>query len=762
RQSATFTVSNVGNRATRQDRWIDRVYLSSDPSLDIGDLQVGEVWHYGILGEGASYSQTISFDVPEGASGRYYLIGYADSDVIGITSGAAAPTEAGQVRLVSDAVPEFLNEGNNTTVRPMDVVLTPAPDLQVTSVDIPERIEVGDTFAMSYTVTNLGAGDVPATQANWIERIYFSADPLLDATTDRYIEQVNHSGALAAGASYTVTRDIKAPRDLVGPYYVFVWTDLPTDQREPRAAVFEGANENNNKTPSPDPLLIELPPPSDLQVSAIDAPASGVSGQTASVSFTVTNVSDVAASGNWADSVYLSADATWDLDDVLLGRVEHSGGLATGESYIATLETKLPPAKAGQYRVLVRADIFNEVYEGPPEDPRERNNFGASADAMSVSVAELHLGAPLDTTLSPGELRLYRIAVGANETLRVSLDSSADDAQNELYVRYDALPSGFAFDASSEDPIAADQRAFVPTTQAGDYYVLVQGRSGSRDNVPVRLLAEVLPFQITEVTPDQGGDSRWVTMTIRGAGFKPDALVKLVRPGLEEVEPARYEVIDATRIIATFDLREAEHGLYDVKVINPNGDQAIVPYRYLVERAMEIDVTIGLGGPRVVPAGQAGLYGITLQSLTNVDTPYVYFEFGAPEIGDNAMIFNLPFVSFNSNVRGAPDGQREDVVWASLDSEVNTDGLMMAPGYALDVNAGGFVGMSFSALTYAGLKEIGARDFAAFQRAIYDARPDLAEQHKYDTLDDLDALLRAIFTDPEQEILDDCQPLYIP
>jgi hypothetical protein len=662
-------------------------------------------------------------------------------------------------------VPEFRNEGNNTTVRPLDVVLRPAPDLQVTEVVIPERIKLGESFALSYTVTNEGAGDVPASQASWIERIYFSADEFLDPGSDRYIEQISHAGGLAAGASYTITRNIKLPRDLVGPYYAFVWTDVATDVRAPRAAVFEGAKEDNNASPSPDPLLVELPPPSDLQVSGIQVPATGTSGQPVSVTFTVTNAAGVALSGSWSDAVYLSKDGTWDLGDRLLGRVAHSTGgvpLEVGASYEGTLAAPLPPAKADQYRIIVRPDIFNEVYEGPPEDPRERNNFGASADAMSVSVPELHLGAPLDTTLSPGELRLYRIAVGANETLRVSLDSSADDAQNELYVRYDALPSGFAFDASSEDPIAADQRAFVPTTQAGDYYVLVQGRSGSRDNVPVRLLAEVLPFQITEVTPDQGGDSRWVTMTIRGAGFKPDALVKLVRPGLEEVEPARYEVIDATRIIATFDFREAEHGLYDVKVINPNGDQAIVPYRYLVERAMEIDVTIGLGGPRVVPAGQAGLYGITLQSLTNVDTPYVYFQFGAPEIGDNAMIFNLPFVSFNSNVRGAPDGQREDVVWASLDSEVNTDGLMMAPGYALDVNAGGFVGMSFSALTYAGLKEIGARDFAAFQRAIYDARPDLAEQHKYDTLDDLDALLRAIFTDPEQQILDDCQPLYIP
>src|SRR5262249_27105281 len=155
----------------------------------------------------------------------------------------------------------------------------------------------------------------------------FSADQFLDPTTDRYIEEVRHSGALAAGASYTVTRNLKLPRDLVGPYYAFVWTDVTTDTRLPRAAVFEGIHEDNNSSPSPDPLLIELPPPSDLQVSSIDAPGTAISGETFSVDFTVTNAAGVAASGSWADAVYLSEDATWDLNDQLLGRASFSGTL---------------------------------------------------------------------------------------------------------------------------------------------------------------------------------------------------------------------------------------------------------------------------------------------------------------------------------------------------------------------------------------------------------------------------------------------------
>src|SRR5262249_53685573 len=155
-----------------------------------------------------------------------------------------------------------------------------------------------------------------------------------------------------------------------------------------------------------------------------------------------------------------------------------------------------------------------------------------------------------------------------------------------------------------------------PSTTAGDYYVLVKRRSGNGDPA-VTLTARELPFGITDIRVDQGGDSRWVTATITGAQFQPGALVKLVRPGIDEVLPATAAVIDATRIMATFDLPGVAHGLYDVAVINPNGALATLPYRFLVEDALPIDVTIGLGGPRVVPAGQTGLYSISLQSLTN-------------------------------------------------------------------------------------------------------------------------------------------------
>ena len=51
---------------------------------------------------------------------------------------------------------------------------------------------------------------------------------------------------------------------------------------------------------------------------------------------------------------------------------------------------------------------------------------------------------------------------------------------------------------------------------------------------------------------------------------------------------------------------------------------------------MQRRISFGIGGARTLDPGQGSTYSVTLQSLTNVDTPYVRFDIGAPEMGYSA------------------------------------------------------------------------------------------------------------------------------
>src|SRR5262249_28550319 len=153
----------------------------------------------------------------------------------------------------------------------------------------------------------------------------------------------------------------------------------------------------------------------------------------------------------------------------------------------------------------------------------------------------------------------------------------------------------------------------------------------------------------------------------------------------------------------------------------------IVPYRYLVEQAIEPDVSVGLGGPRVLAPGKTGRYGVTVNNVSNLDTPYIYFQFGIPELGKNSNLYGFDYVDFSSNLGGRPDAASlQDVPWTSLNSTLNTTGENLAPGYAFDLPTGGTVTQTFSAATYPGLEALLAAtdSFSVLSDAINKLIPD--------------------------------------
>ena len=295
---------------------------------------------------------------------------------------------------------------------------------------------------------------------------------------------------------------------------MIVLTDIP-DPARPRGYVIESL-EANNAAASDVPTIVVLPPPSDLQVDQVIVPLEPrMSGDPVNVQWVVRNHGTEPAVGRWVDSVFLSRDGTWDLGDRWMGTLApNQGKLVTLDpdgSYTSRLTMDLPAALPDDYRVIVRTDIFDDIFEGPDND----NNAGVSSDLLEIRVREMIPDIPLHDLLprvtqvegaAPASAeRLYQVNVAEGETLEIRLDSENDDAANELYVLLEGLPSTLQFDAAFAGGLQGDQRLLLPRTDGGRYFVLVRSTSNPADS-PITLTARLLPFGITEVTPDAGGD----------------------------------------------------------------------------------------------------------------------------------------------------------------------------------------------------------------------------------------------------------------
>lgn len=612
--TVNWSVSNHGAGTTNSTYWYDSVYLSANTTIDGPDLFLGYNFHAGALAPGGSYAQSRTFGLPvDLAPGTYYIIVRTDS---------------------FDYVYEVPLEGNNDrAATATQVTLAAVPDLSVTSVMAPDDAVSGRPFDVSWTVRNLGA----TTGASWYDSVYLSRDQLLDRSTDTYAGYLYQPGGLAGGDQYTATGTFTVPQGLAGTFYVFVVTDAGN-------TVYERGQEDNNTGFDPFSMLVALAPPADLVAGSITVPVTGTIGNDMTVTYTVANNGANPAVGAWYDALYVSSDAKWDLGDRLLGRVLHSGTVNGGSSYTETLTAPIPGVLPGDYRVIVRSDIRNNIPES-----NESNNLSASLDSVMLDAQALTLGVADSKLFSQGRSLYYKVTVVAGETLRVRLQSPSATASNELYVRFGAMPTRGKFDFSGE-PFVSDPEAIVPTTQAGTYYILAYLSGG--DPLPptpqVQVTASYIPFSILDVQSRNVGNIGPVTLKVRGARFDPDMVLRLERPDVS-IAAGRVVLSDTSNAYATFDLTDAPTGAYDLRATRPDGSFVVFSDAVNIEPGQGAFVDTNVDGPLDVRPQRNYLANVLYSNSGDTDTeaPLIIFQSTG---ADNALVA----LSSEGLVNGAP------------------------------------------------------------------------------------------------------------
>ena len=602
--SMTWTIQNIGEARTLVSSWNDKIYLSSDTTLNTAeDILIKTASHSGTLDSQQEYSRAVTAKIPNGVSGNYYLIIKTDMD-----------------GHVSES-----NENNNTSSSSISIELTPPPDLQISSFEIPSEGTAGQPIAVSFTVENLGVGAASASE--WYDAVYLSSNDVLDSGDTR-LSTIVHKAVLNATESYDVSTEAELPIYVSGSYFVLIKTDNRND-------VYEHNAEGNNVVSQP--IAITMLPPADLVVTDITVPENAAPGDLVTITWTIENQGQNAAVGRMREGVYISEDNTWEYTDPMLGIVSRNINLVPGasqrmsmavnlnETFAAdssgNITATLPGVTAGEHYIAVRTDLKNNIRESDLS-----NNTLVSDDVINVGVPPLQGNVPMEATVfGSNQKKYYQIDVAEGLDLKVTLTSDVPGAANELYVAFDRVPTLIDYDHAGNVPFTANQDILVPSTQAGTYYIMVYVRDlpSGVDSQNITLLVEPMFFSISSITPDAGGAGGRVTCTLTGAGFRVTTQVFLRLDDGSLLESKVVEFVNTMELRVRWDLSDIPLGLYDVVAINTNGVMAERAVAFAVRESTGMLLHTGILAPRSYRAGNAGTMVFYFTNTGNIDIPYL-------------------------------------------------------------------------------------------------------------------------------------------
>src|SRR5262249_48595933 len=146
----------------------------------------------------------------------------------------------------------------------------------------PTAGQPGLSVIVTWAVANQGPG---LAKGPWVDRVYLSSAGTVPGAT--LLATVQHAADLAGGATYTASATFGLPSAADGAYHVVAVTDDAN-------SVFEGNGEGNNQRAADGLLQMTH---ADLVPAITAAPAAATSGDTVSVSWSVTNAGTADALG---------------------------------------------------------------------------------------------------------------------------------------------------------------------------------------------------------------------------------------------------------------------------------------------------------------------------------------------------------------------------------------------------------------------------------------------------------------------------------
>jgi hypothetical protein len=256
------------------------------------------------------------------------------------------------------------------------------PDLHVTHVTTSQPAS-GQPLTVTWTVKNDGEGP---TTGQWIDRIWISPDfdLRIGEADDILLGQYQNVSYLPSGGTYVGTQTVVLPPNLMGPYFIWVLTDMedayffnnpvpPIPYNPPPYLNASGMHGGNQMTETNDVdnfnyvlLNFPVPPLADLFTTSIINPGAVFSGQTVQISYTtVNNGTNTTPQGAiWWDKVWFCPDTVFNLNTAVeLASIQKEIQLDPDSIYTDTVSVQIPDNIYGTYYLFVQNDVTNQVFE---------------------------------------------------------------------------------------------------------------------------------------------------------------------------------------------------------------------------------------------------------------------------------------------------------------------------------------------------------------------------------------------------------------
>ncbi|MFN0129107.1 MAG: RHS repeat-associated core domain-containing protein [Verrucomicrobiales bacterium] len=351
--------------------------------------------------------------------------------------------------------------------------------------------------------------------------------------------------------------------------------------------------------------------PVDLELSDVTVtPTPPVAGEPMTVLWKGRNTTGTPLIGDWIDGVYLSPDPFWNITDIRLGAVPHTGGLAANGEYAASLPVNVPGVIPGTYHLVIKADICNQTRETV-----ENNNVTASGP-VAISVRQVAVGESYSGTLTPdNRMQYFAINVPAGESLRLTLDGQS--GVNHLFVNHASIP--FPGNADLGGTAAAADQAITLTgvPGGGTYFVLVQAQQIG-DPIPFQLSVETGFLFLTGITPAQhakrSGERFYystqpltTSVTLDGEGFTQSTEVEFVGTDGAPRSADRVTFVSPSRLLLHLKPDAWPAGTYDVRVTKGTTERTLPgAFTVIEEGAGKLEAR--LTAPALGPGGGQTLY----------------------------------------------------------------------------------------------------------------------------------------------------------